>query len=375
MVSNGNVATQRLFSVEGALHLYSSPPAVLTPADLYLFKENEQIKQVISDCNIYLITTRRRILIDCADVSVRDNILSGYFLVVRDKRRVRVRFQYPGITDHIGENVRVIEANVDPSGVSVEIVTSRGRMQLMTHIILASAISDLTFEDKRLEVLYIGQGIGRSTKRSAVDRLLNHSTFQRILAETTTYQPDNEILLLLYRFEHQKMFASTGGDLNTEPSASTEEEMRHLARIRRVQFNRHGIVALAEAALIRYFQPFFNLHFKHANFTARNKIKILKKLLSKDITGIIVEIASGNINAQLTTPGALPLNMSEILTPAQYNGDYLDTPELKRQWEEELHLMCHTHFAQFPLTTADERDTFLHGMVWRGETERNPPLF
>ncbi|WP_269457973.1 hypothetical protein [Pseudomonas trivialis] len=32
--------------------------------------------------------------------------------------------------------------------------------------------------------------------------------------------------------------------------------------------------------------------------------------------------------------------------------------------------MAHTHLAQFPLTTPQERETFMHGMVWLGQTQR-----
>lgn len=366
---------QRLFSVEGALHLFSSPPAVLMPADIYLLKENQNIKNVILDCNIYLITTRRRILIDHEGISVKGNILSGYFIVLRNMNMARIPFQYTITTEHIGKNVGIRGVRASPFGLSVDIITTQGRMPLMSHVILASAVSSLTFEDQELEVLYIGQGIGRSTKRTAVDRLLNHSTFQRILAEATTFKPENEIILLLYRFEHQKTFASTGGDLNAEPKASMEDELRHLERIRHVRLNRQGIVALAEAALIRYFQPHFNVKLRNTNFTSKNKIKILKKLLSKDITGIIVEICSGNISARLRTKNSSSIDMSKLLTPAQYNGDYLETNDLKQQWAEQLHLMNHTHYAQFPLTTPHERDNFLHGMVWFGETEREPSVF
>lgn len=374
-MAHKNESVQRLFSAEGALHLFSSLPTVLMPADIYLLKENQNIKDAILDCNIYLITTRRRILIDYDGISVKGNILSGYFLVLRKANMVRIPFQYTITTEYIGNNVEIEGVRVSPFGLSVDIITNKGQVHLMSHVILATAVSTLTFEDQDLEVLYIGQGIGRSTKRTAVDRLLNHSTFQRILAEVTTFNPENEIILLLYRFEHQSTFASTGGDLNAEPKASMEDEFQHLKRIHHVQFNRKGIVTLAEAALIRYFQPSFNIQLKNTNFTSQNKIKILSRLLNKDITGIIVEICSGNVKARLHTKNTTFIDMSKFLTPAQYNGDYLNTEALKQEWAESLHLINHTHYAQFPLTTPSERDNFLHGTIQYGETERKNHIF
>lgn len=37
---------------------------------------------------------------------------------------------------------------------------------------------------------------------------------------------------------------------------------------------------------------------------------------------------------------------------------------------EELRRVAHTHIAKFALTTADERETFMHGTVFLGDSER-----
>lgn len=365
-------SVQRLFSAEGALHVYSSLPAILTPAHLYLFKDNQNIKDIISDCNIYIITTRRRVLIDKKDLYLKGSFLFGYFIVPYGTESKRTPFQYHIITNHIGDNVIIHDIKVSPSGGFVDLFTTKGRIPLMAHEILATATSLLTAEDQMLEVLYIGQGIGRSAKRTAVDRLLNHATLQRILAEINTFKPEQEILLLLYRFEHKKIIASNGGNFNVEAKSTVEEDFQHLKSIHNIRFNRHETISLVEATLIRYFQPYFNIQLRKTNFTAQRKIKVLEALLSRGMTGIIVEICSSNIRAKLYSSSVRPMDISKMFTPKQYNGNYLDTEELKHQWKEELQMLSHSHFAQFPLTTPNERETFLHGMVWYGEKERNP---
>ncbi|ELQ09556.1 hypothetical protein A986_23240, partial [Pseudomonas fluorescens BRIP34879] len=78
------------------------------------------------------------------------------------------------------------------------------------------------------------------------------------------------------------------------------------------RLNRDEVVTLAEAALINHFKPQYNTLLKSTNFAAQThkKIKPLKKLLAKGITGLTVEICSANINARLFTRDALPLEPS-----------------------------------------------------------------
>lgn len=54
----------RQFSMEGATHLYSSLPFMLTPADLYCVKDNPAHKAALLGCNIYLIARRHRIYLN-----------------------------------------------------------------------------------------------------------------------------------------------------------------------------------------------------------------------------------------------------------------------------------------------------------------------
>ncbi|TDA46527.1 hypothetical protein [Burkholderia pyrrocinia] len=363
-------STQRLYVTEGAVHIYSSLPTVLTPADLYRVRDNRPLREAIINCNIYLIVGRPRILIDPSDFSLDGKVLSGNFLVRRAERMVSIPFEYEIPPDRIGEGTIIKDVAVAMCGTHIVVIMDRGQLPLAAHILVASADTDLSIDERDLEVLYVGQAIGKSGNRSAVDRLLNHSTLQRILAEHVTFHPDREVLLLLYRFEHTRIIASTGGDMNADPTAPREEERRHLQRLGNIKLNRHSIVSLAEAGLIRHFQPPYNILVKTNDFAAKNKLSVLKKLLVQDITGLIVEIGSSNINSRLCSQSAPPPDHLGRFEPEVLRGDYLDTDEQKREWAEELHLMAHTQIAQFPLTNAHERDTFLHGMIWNGETER-----
>lgn len=362
--------TRRQYLSEGAIHIYSSLPTALTPADLYQARDHPAVREAIANCNIYLITGRRRILIDPSDFSLTGHTLTGNFLVQSPDGMMPVPFEYEITADRIGEDNVLKGVAVAPFGTHVVIVTERGQLRLPAHVIVTSACADLPQEDRDLEVLYVGQGIGKSGKRTAVDRLLNHSTLQRILADAVTFHPDREIVLLLYRFEHLRIIASTGGDMNATPIATVEEERRHMERLGNIKLNRHAIVSLAEAGLIRHFQPLYNVQVKSNNFSSKSKLAVLKKLLTQDIAGLIVEICTGNVRSRLSSPSAPPLELSDFFDPDVLRGERIEADDVKQKWEDELHLMAHTQYAKFPLTNAHERDTFLHGMIWNGKTER-----
>jgi hypothetical protein len=360
--------TRTIYCAEGSIHLYSSEASVLTPADLYRVKDDPAMRQLLHDCNIYLIVARPRILIDPDDFRIAEGELCGRFIVQRPDGIVRVPFTWrlPD-AEKTGRGYKVAIA---ATGTHVDLSICGRQSMVPAHVVVTHAQSGLQDRDKDLEVLYVGQGIGRSRQRSALDRLLTHSTLQRILAEMSTFHPHAEVLLLLYRFEHCRTIISSGGDLTAEPLANGDEEMVHFDRMGKASFSRRERVALAEAGLIKYFQPWFNVQIKSNNFSGAKKIKILERLLNSDLAGLIVEICSANIGARLRTEHASPLNLHDVIPADALDGSRLENGDEKAAWQRQLHAMAHTHYAPFPLTTVEERDTFMHGVRWHGAEER-----
>lgn len=222
---------RRMFLAEGSVHLYSTEPAVLTPAELYDVREDADLRMKLAACNLYLVAARKRILIAPASVCVDGNIVRGVFRVHRDCIPKEVPFQWQ-VPDSMAGSSHPLKAEVQYSGASLLLTRGAVSTQVATHVVVAQALSALSVNDRDLEVLYVGQAIGRTRSRSAVDRLLNHSTLQRILSDTISLNPSLEILLLLYRFEDQRTIISTGGDLTAEPGASDADEKRHMTRMR-----------------------------------------------------------------------------------------------------------------------------------------------
>lgn len=194
---------------------------------------------------------------------------------------------------------------------------------------------------------------------------------RRILADMHTYHPDTEVLLLLYRFDQPRTIVSTGGDMNLEVAAGIKEDGLHLKQLCEARIGRHARSSLAEAALINYFQPLYNMTFRKTNFATQRKLGLLREGLSHDLTGLIVEICSHNLRARLRSEMRAPVELDAAVVEG-YRRLAKESGELAERACQELEQMRHTHDISFPLTRPDERDTFLHGTHWLGTNERQP---
>ena len=226
-----------------------------------------------------------------------------------------------------------------------------------------------------LEVLYVGQAHGQHGKRLAVDRLSDHRTFQRILAESGESNPSDEVLLL-FSDTSTRNIVSTAGDFSVEPTASADEEQRHLDRSREIKLDRRTRVTLAEAALINYFRPAYNVLHKDSFRPDRMKrLKTLKKLFEFDLTALIVEINSSNFRSKLFSAHAPAGTLNGVQNRAASerlkSKAWLDEHGIGRvEADQFIADMTHGHIARFPLYEKSQRESFLHSLPWRwGPTE------
>ncbi|WP_160171765.1 hypothetical protein [Endozoicomonas elysicola] len=138
---------------------------------------------------------------------------------------------------------------------------------------------------KQLEVLYIGQAFGNGT-RSAHERLKSHSTLQKILADSYHKYPDSEISVLMVKFEPYQLLITMDGSSNVKNDNNVENN--RFRSILENSLSEKQQIGIVEAALIRYFQPFYNDKFK-IKFPSP-KVKVLKKCYELDFSGLVVEI-------------------------------------------------------------------------------------
>lgn len=349
------------------MHLFSSGATVLRPADLYLLSESEELKSALELCNIYFIVRRPKITLCPHSIRTQFGKLYGDFLVHEGSFNFQ-RFPFKTGGDSSRENfpLLILSAQVaDQHGnaLKVQFTPSDHAIVPVNRLIAQSAHS--LNEHTELDVLYVGQGKGRKISRTAFQRLYAHVTLQRIMAESMLSHPDSEILLLLFKFEHSRNIISTGGDFSVEPTATQSEELEHFNKIMDVTLDRNARINLAEAALINYFKPHYNIHYKE--IFRSGKLKIVEKLIEKDLTGIIVEINTANIRCKLRSTYKKARTLRSIFSPEQISQieKSRSQPDLKDDADELILNMTHTHHVEIPLFSPEERETFLHSLPWK----------
>lgn len=357
---------QRKYLLEGALHQYSSGASLLRPCDLYDFESNQEIRDALEGCNIYLIARRKKISICPTTLKIDTDTVKGEFRVHDVFDFERYRFSLPRVM-HTPTGAFVANHVSARDSFGHEIVLSNGtgsNVVMPSHALVAQATHGLK-QHTDLEVLYIGQGIGRKSDRLAIDRLSAHKTFQKILCDNLHDAPDSEILLLLFRYEHIRIMASTAGDFSVEPSASQADELSHMKMLGDSKVSRRNRISLAEAALIFHFKPKYNFALKD-RFPG-TKAKLLRELCSHDLSGLVVEISTLNIQSRLKTSHRPPNSLENLFSKEQ-----LDRVEearalrvTTREAEQFLRELTHVHIAKIPLFSHSDRESFLHALPWQ----------
>ena len=144
------------------------------------------------------------------------------------------------------------------------------------------------------EILYIGQSYGKEGSRTALDRLPDHKTFQKIYFESNKKYPDKDVWIILCSFE-KSVITSVDPNQNNY-GVSIEENDRHLFNVcNKVMNDDAGItdkqsINFTEAALIRYFQPEYNEKFKN-NFPD-NSHSSYSECYDLDINSVIIELST-----------------------------------------------------------------------------------
>lgn len=147
-----------------------------------------------------------------------------------------------------------------------------------------------------LEVLYVGQAYADG-KRTAIDRLRSHLTLQKILADTMNDFPDDQIFILTLVYSDYILFSSFNGIDKT--CISGQEDDVRLKSIIDNPLSKKEIVCLAEAGLIRYFNPKYNITYK-SSFPSLDQ-KILSGCFGLDFSGLSVEIELDDSKFRLYT--------------------------------------------------------------------------
>lgn len=254
-------------------------------------------EELSKDCHIYLICKRPATYFVKDTLIYKDNILSvtvGYKINGEEHT-----FQYEGEFPLLDGAVKISISDYPHR----EIITYDENENEIRHLPanIVSVKQDHASPLKNLEVLYVGQSFGNGS-RSAHERLKSHSTLQKILADSSYKYPDSEISVLMFKFEPYRLLMSFDG-ISKDTIDGTKDKQRFIS-IQNNPLKPKQQVGLAEATLIRYFQPEYNDKFK-IKFPSP-KIKLLKKCFELDFSGLVIEINTEDLMFNLYSPTRKP---------------------------------------------------------------------
>ena len=145
-------------------------------------------------------------------------------------------------------------------------------------------LADRTINDFKVE--YVGQAFAEG-KRTAWDRLKSHSTLQKILADINSRLPDDEVMLFLFEYMPATAHIYMDG-IAKDAEVTGEEDLEHLRSVIDNPLTQAEEISIAEAGLIWYFRPEYNIKLKDAEPNA--KLKLLESCYNLDFAGLVVEI-------------------------------------------------------------------------------------
>lgn len=148
-----------------------------------------------------------------------------------------------------------------------------------------------------LEVLYIGRSFGHKTSRNVFDRLDRHETVQKIYSEASW---DCDIWMTAWKFTPNSITVFDPND----NSDALKNYINHLVESKKnntqfLQLADKQNIAVAEAALINYFKPQYNVNFKD-NFPSPSHE--YKECYELNLDYVMVELDTSELGFRLWSP-------------------------------------------------------------------------
>ena len=284
---------QRKYISEFALNMHMTHDMLLQQDDLNKVGQMEYFDEN-NPCHIYIICKRPRIILNPQDFKIENGKIILPFQIQRQNKFENIYRELP-----YGGDPDVILTSEYPFNF-YEIKKSNGEIiQVGKSSMLFQTLPQYDYSILDLEVLYIGQSYGVEGARTAPDRLKSHSTLQGIYSEAILRNPDSEIWLLLTSFE-QILLTIMDGRMKVSDE-ELKKDTEHLKKVTKtvvhVGLKEQQVINFTEAALIRYFQPPYNIEYKETFPNPAHST--YSECYELDINSICIEVNTENLNCRL----------------------------------------------------------------------------
>jgi hypothetical protein len=256
-------------------------------------------------CNLYIVSKAPRLTADPGSVTLTSN--GELFVTLREQVKDTFKEHHVHVKRFTPNTAGLIWHSEWPYD-EFAILTSDGRRIFGGPVRTFFGSYELLPKPLvRHEIVYIGQAFGKTGERTAFDRLKNHSTLQRIYSEM---RPDTEIWLTLCYVSDITLH--TVMDKPGRPSYKTKiEDQEHLARVlsryNSGDFWEREAVTGAEAGLINYFKPKYNIIFKD-NYPDPAHVHI-SALYELELHTLVVELQSFPIYTDFRSASVQPSSL------------------------------------------------------------------
>lgn len=286
---------QQKYQTEICLVLCSQGMAALRPSEISRVLTNPKYLTILENCHLYAIGKRSRLSLEPDSL-----FYDGEYLHGRLCFHHRGQIHQEAFSTYVPIKDAIVKFDVSPYPHNQIIgLSASGDVVHSSPITLVAPFFMGHFHDKLdVEIMYIGQAFGKKGGRHALNRLKDHSTLQKIQADILSSDPDSELLLIL--IEYDDPIAMLNIDGASKPMVSDQEDDRHITDILTTPIPDAELVTMAEAGLIRYFQPYYNTVYKN-NFPETG-MKTLQKCYNLDFSALSIEIDTEDLHFKIFSP-------------------------------------------------------------------------
>ncbi len=275
---------------EIAVSLPSQGTLLVHPKDLVMIDGlPDDLRELAEECHVYIIGKRPRLRFVPGSIRVGEGRTEGVMEYSEGGFWLPIKFAMEGELS--------LELVYSPfPHRTIDLI----RDEKVVHTLPAYLMPSLfawtdTPAVRNLEVVYVGMAYGDGS-RSAKDRLKGHATLQQVLADISADDPESEAMIVMVQYDDPIaifQFDSDGGSLDDAPDRDPVADLEAIGS----GLGRRVEICLAEAGLIRYFQPKYNEKYK--NHFPSSAHSITKRLYDIDIAGLSVEINTEDLDIRL----------------------------------------------------------------------------
>lgn len=271
-----DIFSDKRFDVEHALSIYAHSFVNLPATGLYDADALQPYEELLRTCHIYFIGFLPKLSI--SDSSQQERLVTISLEALDQNYELTWEF---------------------PEGAKLRSVSDRwfvetpdGQKYAPTDDHILTEFSH-KYGPLNFKVVYIGQAYGRDGKRTALTRLLQHETLQKIAIRGAPEGYSIALLMVAVQLNNQLL---TVFNPRAKEKDKTGERI-HSGLEKLFGTSEQERIALYEAAMIRYFKPEYNIEFKESFPSTR--LKILQDSYEKDFSAVVAEFAFDDIPVSL----------------------------------------------------------------------------